>query len=439
MARRLLSVPGVVLRRDTDEEAELLVLRHENAVLRRQPARPVRYEPVDRFWSAALSSVIPHRRWHEVFAVTPGTLLARHRRFIAAKWDYSARRARTGRPPAKAALKKLILQLARENAQWGHRRIQGEPWPDSDTPSPHPRYGRSSTRRASARPHAAGPTWREFLTNQAQGIVAVDFLHIDTVLGRRLYALAFPEHGTRRLHIAGITAHPTREWAVQQAPNLTADLCTRMEPLRFLLRDRDGKYGQSFDAVCEAEETEILKSAPRAPRTNAHCERVIGSIRREALDHVLIMNEAHARHVLAAYERHYNEHRPHRARTNYLRAPTSSPSPCTTSKSADSSTPASSAAPATSTAIRLDLQRQLSEPHTLVFLPCDSCMTWGNAPLCQHGKCARTMVQSTPRRCRCCQPWMSSREEIGAETGLQSIPGPFGPLRPEMQHRTTPE
>jgi transposase InsO family protein len=139
-------------------------------------------------------------------------------------------------------------------------------------------------------------------------------LHIDTVLGRGLYALAFLEHGTRRLHIAGITAHPTREWAVQQARNLTADLCTRREPLRFLLRDRDDKYGQSFDAVFEAEEMEILTSAPRAPRMNAHCERVIGSIRREALDHVLIMNQAHARHVLAAYERHYNEHRPHRAR-----------------------------------------------------------------------------------------------------------------------------
>ncbi len=163
-------------------------------------------------------------------------------------------------------------------------------------------------------PRRAGPTWREFLTNQPQGIIAVGFLHIDTVLGRRLYALAFLEHGTRRLHIAGITAHPTREWAVQQARNLTADLCTRMEPLCFLLRDRDGKYGQSFDAVFEAEEMEILKSAPRAPRMNAHCERVIGSIRREALDHVLVMNEAHAWHVLAAYERHYNEHRPHRAR-----------------------------------------------------------------------------------------------------------------------------
>ncbi|MEU7245356.1 integrase core domain-containing protein [Streptomyces sparsogenes] len=114
--------------------------------------------------------------------------------------------------------------------------------------------------------------------------------------------------------ITGVTARPTRDWAVQQARNLTSDLGIRIETLRFLLRDRDGKYGEAFDAVFQAEEMEILKSAPQAPRMNAHCERMIGSIRREALDHVLIMNEAHARHVLAAYERHYNEHRPHQAR-----------------------------------------------------------------------------------------------------------------------------
>lgn len=156
-----------------------------------------------------------------------------------------------------------------------------------------------------------GPTWREFLTNQAEGIIAVDHFHLDTVLGRRLYAL---EHSTRRLHITCVTAHPTRDWAVQQARNVATDLGTRIESLRFLLRDRDGKYGPSFDAVFEADDIDVIKSAPRAPRMNAHCEQVIGSIRREALDHVLIVNEAHARQVLAAYQRHYNEHRPRRAR-----------------------------------------------------------------------------------------------------------------------------
>jgi putative transposase len=163
-------------------------------------------------------------------------------------------------------------------------------------------------------PRRCGPTWREFLTAQAGGIIAADFFHIDTVLGKRLYALAFLEHGTRRLHITGVTAHPTRDWTVQQARNLAGELGARMESLRFLLRDRDGKYGDAFDAVFEAEELRVIAVAPRAPRMNAHCERIIGSIRREILYLILIMGEGHARQVLAAYQAHYNEHRPHQSR-----------------------------------------------------------------------------------------------------------------------------
>jgi peptidoglycan/xylan/chitin deacetylase (PgdA/CDA1 family) len=115
-----------VLRRDSSKDAELLVLRHENAVLRRQISGPVRYEPTDRFWFTALSSLIPRRRWPTVFAVTPATLLAWHRRFIAARWNYTARRRSPGRPTTRAAIQKLILRLASENPRWGHRRIHGE-------------------------------------------------------------------------------------------------------------------------------------------------------------------------------------------------------------------------------------------------------------------------------------------------------------------------
>ncbi|CAM5231353.1 hypothetical protein GCM10010390_73220 [Streptomyces mordarskii] len=164
--------------------------------------------------------------------------------------------------------------MARENLRWGHRRIHGE-------------LARLGHRIA------ASTVW--------------EILHaavVDTAFGRRLYGLVFLEHGTRQLHITGVTARPTWDWAAQQARNLTADLGIRIGSLRFLLRDRDGKYGEAFDAVFQAEDMEILKSAPQAPRVNAHCERIIGSIRREALDHVLIMTETHARHVLAAYERH---------------------------------------------------------------------------------------------------------------------------------------
>ncbi|MGW1682530.1 hypothetical protein [Saccharopolyspora sp. NPDC002376] len=222
VTRKLLSATAVLLRRDTARDAELLVLRHENAVLRRQLKGPVRYEPADRFWFAALSALIPRRRWREVFPVTPGTLLAWHRRFIAAKWDYTERRDRTGRPPTRAALKKLILQLARENARWGHRRIQGELARLGHPIAASTVWEILNAAGIDPAPRRSGPTWREFLTAQAEGIIAADFLHVDTVLGRRLYALAFLEHGTRRLHITGVTAHPTRQWAVQQVRNLTS-------------------------------------------------------------------------------------------------------------------------------------------------------------------------------------------------------------------------
>ena len=125
VTRKLLSVPSVVLRSETAKDAELLVLRHENAVLRRQLAGRVRYGPADRFWFAALSGLVDRRRWREVFPVTPGTLLAWHRKPVARRWDHFARR-RTGRPPTRAAIKTLVLRLARETPRWGHRRIQGE-------------------------------------------------------------------------------------------------------------------------------------------------------------------------------------------------------------------------------------------------------------------------------------------------------------------------
>jgi putative transposase len=314
VTRRLLSVPALLLRRDTEKDAELLVLRHENAILRRQIQGPVKYEPADRLWLSALSSLIPRRRWAQVFPITPGTLLTWHRKLIAKKWDYSARRRRTGRPPTSTAVKKLLLRLAQENPRWGHRRLQGELARLGHPIAASTVWNILHAAGIDPAPRRNGPTWRQFLSAQARGVIACDFMHLDTVLGQRLYALVFLEHGTRRLHLAGVTAHPTTTWATQQARNLAADLGVRVDSLRFLLRDRDTKYTHSFDTVFEAEDLEILKTPPRAPRANAHCERIIGSIRREILDHLLILGEAHARQVLAEYQRHYNEHRPHQSR-----------------------------------------------------------------------------------------------------------------------------
>ncbi|MEU4807552.1 integrase core domain-containing protein [Actinosynnema sp. NPDC023587] len=132
------------------------------------------------------------------------------------------------------------------------------------------------------------------------------------MLGRRFYALLFLEHGTRRLHVTDVTTHPTRAWTMQQARNLAVDLGTRLESSRFLLRDRE--YGRAFDAAFLADHLCVITNAPWAPRGNAHCERGIGTLRRELLDHLPIPGESHAHQILTPYENHRNRHRPHQAR-----------------------------------------------------------------------------------------------------------------------------
>jgi transposase InsO family protein len=136
---------------------------------------------------------------------------------------------------------------------------------------------------------------------------------VDTVLLNRLYVLVFIEHGTRRMHLGGVTAHPTGEWTVQQARNLalTLTLGERFEGIRFLIRDRGSNFTTSFDAVFQAAGTRILRTAVQAPRMNAICERLVGTLRRELLDRSLILGEAHLRAVLAEYQEHYNTARPH--------------------------------------------------------------------------------------------------------------------------------
>jgi transposase InsO family protein len=153
--------------------------------------------------------------------------------------------------------------------------------------------------------------WRQFLHGQATGIRAAGFVHVDIVLLKRLYVLVFIEHGTRRMHLGGVTANPTGEWTVQQARNLALTLGERFESFRFLIRDRGSNFTRSFDAVFQANGTRILQTAVQAPRMNATCERLLGTLRRELLDRMLILSEAHLRAVLIEYQVHYNTARPH--------------------------------------------------------------------------------------------------------------------------------
>ena len=163
------------------------------------------------------------------------------------------------------------------------------------------------------RPRRTGPTWQQFLTGQARGILAADFVHVDTVLLRRLYALIVIEHGSRRVHLVGITAYPTGAWTTQVAHNFLMDLGQRAASVKFLIRDRAGQFTASFDAVFQADGIKILATPPQAPRANAICERMIGTLRREVFDRLLIINEHHLRRVLTEYLWHYNTARPHRS------------------------------------------------------------------------------------------------------------------------------
>ena len=299
LVRCLLGCLTVLTRRQAAKDAELLVLRHENAVLRRQVSR-VRYRPADRLWLAALSRLFPRHRWSEVFMVTPATLLAWHRRLVARKWDYTGRR-RPGRPSTVAAIKKLVIRIATEDPAWGQRRVQGELVRLSHPIAASTVWQILHDAGIDPAPCRTGPTWKQFLTAQARGIIAVDFVHVDTVLLRRVYALIVIEHSTRWAHLAGITARPDGASTTQAARNLLMDLGGRTALLKFLIRDRAGQFPSSFDAVLTAEGIRILASPPQAPRANALCERMIGTLRREVLDRLLIVHEQHLRRVLTGY------------------------------------------------------------------------------------------------------------------------------------------
>jgi putative transposase len=206
----------------------------------------------------------------------------------------------------------LVLRLASENSSWGYRRTQGELAGLGYQIAASTVWFIVKRAGMDPAPRRDGPSWRQFLHAQAQGILATDFFCVDTLLLHRLSVLFVVEHATRRVHLLGITANPNGAWVAQQARNLLMDLGDRAAQFTFLIRDRDTKFTDTFDTVFASEGIRILRTPVRAPRANAIAERWIGTVRRELLDRMLIVNRRHLERVLAEYVTHFNHHRPHR-------------------------------------------------------------------------------------------------------------------------------
>ena len=291
--RRVLEVVRVHWSDTAAKDAEILVLRHQLAVLRRQVTRP-RFTWSARALVALLARLVPRELWGS-FLVTPQTILRWHRSLVRRRWAFPRRRP--GRPALPKETMELICRLARENPRWGYLRIVGELKKLDVTVSKTSVATILRRHGLPPAPRRDGHTWSEFLSAQAKGIVAADFFQVDTVLLRRYYVLFVIELERRVVHVLGVTTNPNGPWVTQVARNFAADVEDTGQRFRFLIRDRDTKVTASFDAVFASIGIETIRTPVRSPRANAYAD--------------LVVSRRHLQSVLE-YVRHYNQARPHR-------------------------------------------------------------------------------------------------------------------------------
>jgi putative transposase len=310
---------GGARRTEDAKDLEIALLRHQLRLLLRRAGRPPRLSRWEKLplavLAAKLGRVVAGSRGHlsrAVLLVRPETVLKWHRELVRRKWTYR-RRASGGRPSLDAEVAALLLRLAKENPRWGYGRRQGELAKLGHT------LGRSTVRDV-LKPRQVPPspqrsqrasTWRQFLAQHRDVLLACDFLIVETVFLQTLYALFFLELGTRRVHLAGCTAHPTAAWVTQQARHLAWTLQDEEGTFRYLIHDRDAKFPAAFDCVFTDEGLDVIRTPYHAPNANAYAERWIRSARAECLDHLLVAGEAHLRRVLSQYVAYYNQARPH--------------------------------------------------------------------------------------------------------------------------------
>ena len=281
-------------------EAEVLVLRQQIIVLRRTAPKRLRFNALDRLIFVGLCQMFPDVR-QALTIVKPQTIVRWHRAGFRAYWRWKSR-SRWGRPKVAFEVRQLIRDMSLANPLWGAPRIHGELLKLGID------VGQTSVAKYMARqrrPPSQG--WRTFLHNHADGIAAMDLFVVPTISFRLLYGLLILRHERRELLWLAVTAHPSAEWMALQ---LTEALGWTPAP-RYLIRDRDCVYGEPFTRRVRAMGIRDRPTAARSPWQNGHAERLIGSIRRDCLDHVVVFGEQHLRHLLRSYQRYYNETRTH--------------------------------------------------------------------------------------------------------------------------------
>jgi transposase InsO family protein len=236
-----------------------------------------------------------------------------HRDIVRRRWAARSVRGRSGRSATRRNIKALVLRLARENPEWGQRRIHGElaglgvKVAASTVGEILKTNGIGPSRRGT------GPTWSQFLRSQAEAILACDFFTVGLLDGTQAYVLAVIEHATRRIRILRVTLHPIGEWTAQQARNLITDLGQQAHRVKCMIRDRGSNFAAAFDAILADAGIQTVLCNVRTPRVNAIAEHWIGGRRRELLDRTLVWNQNHLRRIVREYEAHPNQHRPHRS------------------------------------------------------------------------------------------------------------------------------
>jgi hypothetical protein len=276
-------------------EAEILTLRHQLNVLRRKSPKRLALRNLDRLVFAGLYWLVP-RVVNALVIVEPETVIGWHRAGFRSFWRWKSR-CRGGRPKVPFEIRQLIRDMSLANPLWGAPRIHGELLKLGID------VGQTSVAKYMAK-HGRPPSqgWKTFLRNHADGIASIDLFVVPTISFRLLYGLLILRHGRRHMLWLGVTAHPTAEWIARQL----TEACGWEPAPRYIVRDRDRVYGEVFTRRLRAMGIRDRPTAPRSPWQNGHTERLIGSIRRECLDHVVVFGERHLRHVLLSYMQYYN-------------------------------------------------------------------------------------------------------------------------------------